>query len=561
MASIKFYLRPPSKKVNPSSVYIEFIKSREERFRVPIGLKIYKKYYDAKNQRVNKEHPNAELVNKELDVYRVPMSEALTKVDAGSMSLIGAQNYVIKQFDATDLETYLATTDTWEEEEKGHYKKCIKYFKNVLGIKRKLRFDAINNITLGKYKKKAKKLVKDGLNSATTLNTYRVGVMSIYNDAVANGQAPQIVVAKRNGVLKVTRTNSRANTTEEIADVIKKVRTIEQWQSVALWLLMFGLRGLYPADLVRFNANRVRNIKGDKIGPNWNGWRNEDIFIDYERSKTSIPMFIKFDKVTRILWERVKMSIMFKHADKKFDGKHITPGIKDKCSLYDYDIDKYRETSHKQLWDGLNEKFRRSLDAKHITFKRARKTYFQLAEDRYEKLYAKFLVGHELDKVTDNSYSDYRREKVVKRTNKRHKKILKAFKYEELVYMALDKLLTLIKKPRLNYPYWIFYAKQVFKEGRNLFVNIGTDTWQQIDKKYNRLFNDGAMLIKNKDDYKVITFSHKATDETILVKKSTLDKIPDDLIQDWDGPKKSVYKPLNPAEKEIRKKIKEMALN
>ena len=72
-------------------------------------------------------------------------------------------------------------------------------------------------------------------------------------------------------------------------------------------LLMFGLRGMYSADLVRFNANRVRNIKGDKIGPNWNGWSSEDLFIDYERSKTSVPMFLQFNKVTRILWERVKM--------------------------------------------------------------------------------------------------------------------------------------------------------------------------------------------------------------------------------------------------------------
>ena len=57
----------------------------------------------------------------------------------------------------------------------------------------------------------------------------------------------------------------------------------------------------------------------------------------------------------------------------------------------------------------------------------------------------------------------------------------------------------------------------------------------------------------------------------MIVKKSTIDNLPDDLIQDWDEEKYnefsmnklkiSVSKPLNKAEKEIRQKIKEMALN
>ena len=30
---------------------------------------------------------------------------------------------------------------------------------------------------------------------------------------------------------------------------VTKIKTIQQWQSMALWLLQFGLRGLYNADL------------------------------------------------------------------------------------------------------------------------------------------------------------------------------------------------------------------------------------------------------------------------------------------------------------------------
>ena len=505
MASIKYYLRPNPNKSKPHSVYIEFIKSRDERFREPIGVKIYKKHYDAKNQRVNTNHPNAETINIELDKYRGVMAEAVTKVDAGSMSLREAKSYVIKRFDATDLETYLETTDNWLEEEKGHYRNCIKYFKVVANISGKLKFDYINNDTFRKYTQNALKRVKDGLNASSTYKTYANGVMSVFNDAVAKGHAKSVIISKKNRTIKVIRTDSRANTQEEIKECIENVRTIEQWQSVALWLLMFGLRGLYPADLVRFNARRVRNIKGDKISPNWNGWHSEDVFIDYERSKTSVPMFLQFNKVTRILWERVKMTMILKHGHLKIDGKTYTSGLKDRCNFFTYSVTDNKK-EHKKIWDNLNDKFSKSLNCPHINFKRARKSYFQIAEERYDKVFAKFLIGQETDKLTSYSYSNYKRPKLIKKTIKRHNKILKEFKYEELVYMALDKLLTLIKKPHNNYPYWIFYAQSIYKEGRNMFANIGGDNWQEIDSKYHKLFNDGALLLKNKDDYKVVPY-------------------------------------------------------
>ena len=80
------------------------------------------------------------------------------------------------------------------------------------------------------------------------------------------------------------------------------------------------------------------------------------------------------------------------------------------------------------------------------------------------------------------------------------------------------------------------------------------------------------MLLKNKDDYKIVPYKiTNGYEHRMLVKKSTIDNIPDDLIQDWDEEKYnefsmnklkiSVSKPLNKAEKEIRQKIKEMALN
>ena len=180
--------------------------------------------------------------------------------------------------------------------------------------------------------------------------------MSIYNNAVAKGHAKPVQIQKKNRTIKVIRTDSRANTHEEIKECIENVRTIEQWQSVALWLLMFGLRGMYSADLVRFKQIEYEILKAIRL--DLTGMVGVQKTIIDERSKTSVPMFLQFNKVTRILWERVKMSIIFKQGHLKIDGKQFTSGLKDRCNFFTYSVTDNKKL-HKQIWDGLNDKFRR----------------------------------------------------------------------------------------------------------------------------------------------------------------------------------------------------------
>ncbi len=498
MATISFTLR--NKKAVKTDVLVQFSGGRGKQTKKGIkGLKIVPKKWDSIKKRVTKDHDGYEDINSHLNEWEAKMKDAETKMQTGKLSFYSAIDFVMTKANVDTIEDYLETTFSANNNNLNtdHYRACLKYFKKHLRISGKLAFEDVDNALLTKFKRIADKKVRDGKNSHKTFNTYRNGLMAIINDAYDNGLISDRVKTNKKHRIKgkgTTKGVNRANTTEELFEALEKANTIQRWQSCALWLIMFSMRGMYPADLVRFSDARLRNKELKSVARNFNAWISDDLYLDYDRSKEETAfLFIRMFKPIRILWERLKYSIIYTHAEKKFGGKYITTGIDNKISLFDYD-NRQHNKKHKNMWDGFRDKFS-SMGLNHITLKTARKTFFQTAEDEIDKLEAKWLVGHDIDQLSTRSYSDYRRKKIIERTDANHKLVLDTFEFDKLVDYAVYRLQCLIDEKK--YPKWIMMASGVHTDGNKKKVSVSFKDkrrfWVEIDKKYHRLFNDPSL--------------------------------------------------------------------
>ncbi|MBL6670159.1 MAG: hypothetical protein ISP72_08575 [Flavobacteriaceae bacterium] len=536
MATISFTLR--SKKTLKTDVLIQFTASREQQTKRGIkGLKIAPMHWDSIKKRVTEQHEGFEDINLHLNEWEAKMKDAETKMQTGKLSYYSAIDYVMNKANVKTIDDYLETSYKSNNTNLNveHYSRCLKYFKMHLHIKGRLAFEDVDNALLMKYKRIATEKVRNGDNSAKTFTTYKNGVMALINDAVDNGfVADRVKPNKKHRIKGRTGTKgvNRANTTEELFEALTKANTIQRWQSCALWLVMFGMRGMYPADLVRFTDARLKNKNIKPVAKNFNAWITDDLYLDYDRSKEETAfLYIRLFKPIRIIWERLKYSIIYTHSEKKIGGKYITTGIDNKISLFEYD-NRQHPNKHKDMWDTFNDKFAR-MGLKNITFKQARKTFFQTAEDELDKLEAKWLVGHDIDQLSTRSYSDYRRKKIIEKTDTNHQKVLDEFKFDKLVEFAVYRLKFLIEQK--GYPEWLMMVSGVHTDLDKKKVSVAFRDkrryWVEVDKKYHRFFNDQSMeedYWEDLDDY-IDGQTNKKITERIYKKLSQIEAVKNDI--------------------------------
>ena len=127
-------------------------------------------------------------------------------------------------------------------------------------------------------------------------------------------------------------------------EALKKVNTIQEWQSLTLWLMSFCLRGFYYGDFVRMSDNSLvtlklrQNDQYDKIKAPRNLFG--DFYLDTLRQKSNVNILVKMERPVMRLIGMFKMSLAYTKINKKFDGKRILAHINDRIGLVDYDINK-----------------------------------------------------------------------------------------------------------------------------------------------------------------------------------------------------------------------------
>ena len=117
-----------------------------------------------------------------------------------------------------------------------------------------------------------------------------------------------------------------------------------------------------------------------------------------------------------------------------------------------------------------------------------------MAEELDNTLSAKQLCGQTVDSLASNFYSNYKNRKIVEKMDALHDKVLREFKFSEVVTKLFKKFHDLVEVGKL--PKWLLKQSAVIQEDKEWKVLVGIENgkpiWEVIQTKYKRFLNDNS---------------------------------------------------------------------
>ena len=544
--SIKFYFQSYKDDNNKHKLNLRVSEGREFRKYIVTPFKLNKSLWDPKNEMVSTKHSEHSIINTGLLEYKRKIDIAQAKYQANVFTAEMVFNYLSGKTDAKSLDNYVEShyKNTFDKTKYNNTKDRLRFFKQVLNIKKPLLFDDVTLPLIKKYQRLQQKRIKEQEISATTASAYVSNVMSICNEAFTEGaiQEEIKIPSKYIKFEKLHTGENYSNTTKELFEAIEGLHTMQRWEAVGQWLLMFGMRGIYQADIPSICEGILMEDSGsDKSMPfveitknKLNNWYNATLWLDHRRRKRgNMPMFIKLNRSLIALIEKLKYSYMYTHTDYQIGNKYIVSDVNDRVSIMHYDVAEHPKEHH-SLWRN-RQKLLKKIHPELVRFKDARKTFFQLAEQVDNTLTAKQLCGQTIDSLASNFYSNYKNKGIVEKIDALHDEVLREFKFSELVSRLVKKFHELVETTQA--PKWLLKQSAVFQEGKEWRVLVGfvdrKPQYQTIDKKYKRFLNDESI----KDGYwaDFDGNNEKQDDETLKILWVKIDNTKKDEIKQLEN--------------------------
>jgi hypothetical protein len=394
---------------------------------VSTGIKIKTKDVAITNWRVKKSNPNQQELNKALESARKKIHTALNRFETKQFTYNQVVSFLKGEIDYGSVDKYInsvikesRTSYTYND-----YKAVLNAFKKHLDISREqeITFSEFSSYeTLDRFKRKA---LNKGI-ATSTINSYFNKIRAVLNDAYNKGYIYEKFTLQRG--LKVASKPSRkivTITSAEFENALMKIDNIYDAQALALYLLMFGLRGMYLTDIVALKDAEYKCNDFNKKDP------YEDIFNDgykyiiHRRVKTknssNDDLIIRLDRMIPFLINNTK---------KLFKITHKSRGIisKNKLALFDYDLTD--NIVHKNIWDVYQRRIKKLLGYSYQT---ARKTYNTFATElEVSNTIKDILLGHAPQSINERHYVNRRTIKISEKVQQAHTEIMEDFKFEKL---------------------------------------------------------------------------------------------------------------------------------
>lgn len=414
------------------------------RKKVYVGLEVSAKQFDLKNFRAKPRHDNQSIINEKLKQLKEIKLTCETKFDAGQYTIQQVVSHLSGKSNIESVDDYI------EQEIKvsrshttyNDYKNILNCFKKHLGFpkERSVSFNEFSNFTmLTKFKRE---MVNSGL-SNNTINSYFTKIRVVLNDAYLN----QFIFEKftLHKSLKMPKPIKQINTctVEMFVDGLENCKTIYHVQALGFFLLMFGTRGMYPADIVKIKSTDLRDSSNfsDEFGLMNDDFLKNGInklidkgenFLVHTRSKnrsrSNVPMVIRIDQTIHKLFIWLKLSVILTHKNRP----EILGAFDDNLNILDYDTD---TDIHANIWNSWSKHCSRLL--KGVRFMDARKSFnTQALKLKISSDIRQVLLGHK--NLTMLQYYDDL-SVIEDEVNDAHKDILKAFEFEALVELVVSK--------------------------------------------------------------------------------------------------------------------------
>ena len=403
---------------------------------VNTGIKIISKDVDTRSWRVKASNPMQKELNISLDDAKEKINTALTKFETKQFTLQQVVSYLKGEIDYGSVDKYINTVIKESRTSYTYldYKATLGAFKKHLNIDEKtsvsfLEFSSYE--ILDKFKRQA---LNNGL-AGTSLNSYFHKIRAILNDAYDKEYIYEKFTLKRG--LKVNAKPSRkieTITPEEFESAIEKVKDIYDAQSLALYLLMFGLRGMYLTDITALkDAEYKCNDFNDK-DPYEAIFNDGNKYLIHRRVKTknsaNDDLIIRLDSNIPLLINNTKNLFKITHKGRKIISNNT-------LALFDYD--QQNTVLHKNTWDVYQRRVKKLLGYSYQT---ARKTYNTFATElEVSNTIRDILLGHAPQSINEKHYINRRTIKISEKVQEAHTEILEDFRFEELAMKLYVKMI------------------------------------------------------------------------------------------------------------------------
>jgi hypothetical protein len=431
--TIRLKLDPRPRKDGKNTVLITLVDGRDWRKKISTDITIEKKFWDDKGQRIKTAYGNSEILNQKIDDLGDKIRTAIDKFSANQFTREQVVSYVSGKTDFDSVDGYIESviknsrsTPTYID-----YKTAINSLKAHTGIiDRKLLFHDVNFRLLSDFKQKS---VEVGMSPAS-FNSYLTKIRAVMNDAYNKGYIFDKFELDRRLRRPVKKRELLTATPKDILSAIGRIKSIHDWQSVGFWVLMFSMRGMYPADVATLtfanlsrSDDQVTRIKHTRSKTSESA--NEDLLIRIE------------DKVLDLILS-LKHSVIFTHLPKKAE---VVAQWGDLIGIFAYDPNR-DYALHQNTWR-LYKKKVRTLTG--YPYKSARKTFDTIAlELSVPDTVRRVLLGH-ADPSMLSHYDNTQTRRFKEQVEQAHRMVLRDFQTEEIIDALLDKL------DALNAPKWI----------------------------------------------------------------------------------------------------------
>jgi len=412
------------------------------------GIKIEPKYMDKRTWRVKVSSKNQEEYNIALSNAKEKINKALTKFETNQFTYNQVVAYLKGEIDYGTVDKYIETVikNSRSEYTYTDYKNTLSAFKKHLGISKEteVTFTEFSSFeTLDRFKRQALKTI-----APTSLNSYWNKIRAILNDAYDKGYIFEKFTLKKS--LRVQGRPSKSIQTitpEEFRKAIEKCNSIFDAQALALYLLMFGLRGMYPSDITALKDAEYKCNDFNTKDPYLNIFNDGKEYLVHRRVKTknssNDDLIIRIDRNIPFLLNNLK---------KLFKVTHIDRGVlsKNELALFDYNLQD--ASFHKNLWDVYQKRIKITLG---FSFQTARKTYNTYATElEVSNTVRDILLGHAPKSINEKHYVNRNTIKLSKKVQDAHTEILEDFEFEALSQKLYVKMIN----------YWSKHDKQKTKD-------------------------------------------------------------------------------------------------
>lgn len=429
------------------------------------GIVMSPSMLNLKTWRVRSSYPQAENINEYLLKYRNRLSMIKSMFDRGEITFEMAANLADSGSAVDGVLGYIDTIFAREKNER-HVQNCRESavtVTNILGLDH-LTFADINEDNLLLVRKDLLEREK----SPNSFNHYYRDLRTIWKHAYKRNFVVGSNPFRKEIIAKVPPSRLVPTVTpEHISAAINRIRiekagrksfisAVGRFQSVAMWLLKFSMRGLYRKDIETLSAYNLdydfkRHVNAVRKGYHDEVIVGNSLILNHYRHKSGMPMriFIGLPPILSLI-RYLRLTIAYTHPTLSFNSreelglartdfkeflKSVPDSRVDPLRLFK-PVNKDNKTDFSNYWRLLGK---RREEIGLPNFKLARHTFITYSDGlgiAYTD--SQQLAGHKVKGITDN-YINKRTNRHMARLAKSHLEVLQDFSALDLFELLLNR--------------------------------------------------------------------------------------------------------------------------